>query len=53
MINGGNYIGTSFSTAAGREYVIKGGTFDADPTAYLASGYVATESNGTWTVVTE
>lgn len=36
-----NYYGTP---------VIKGGTFSVDPTAYWASGFVATESNGTWTV---
>ncbi len=52
MINGGNYIGTSFSTAAGREYVIKGGTFDKDPSAYVANGYIATmNADGTYTVV--
>jgi predicted ribosomally synthesized peptide with SipW-like signal peptide len=51
MINGGNYIGTSFSTAAGREYVIKGGTFDKDPSAYVANGYVVTANgDGTFTV---
>ena len=52
IINGGNYIGTSFSTGAGREYVIKGGTFDKDPTAYVANGYVATKNaDGTYTVI--
>lgn len=52
MINGGNYIGTSFSTGADREYVIKGGTFDKDPSAYVANGYVATKNaDGTYTVV--
>ena len=30
--------------------VITGGTFDADPSAYVASGYVATEVGGIWTV---
>jgi hypothetical protein len=52
MINGGNYIGTSFSTGADREYVIKGGTFDKDPTAYVANGYVAVDNgDGTYTVL--
>ena len=52
MINGGNYIGTSFSTGADREYVIKGGTFDKDPSAYVANGYIATtNADGTYTVV--
>jgi len=49
IINGGNYTGTSFSIAAGREYVIKGGTFDKDPTAY-AKGQVVDNGDGTWTV---
>ena len=52
IINGGNYTGTSFSIGAGREYVIKGGTFDKDPTAYVANGYIATKNaDGTYTVV--
>ena len=52
IVNGGNYIGTSFSTGAGREYVIKGGTFDADPSTYVADGYIATKNaDGTYTVV--
>jgi hypothetical protein len=51
IINGGNYTGTSFSTGAGREYVIKGGTFDKDPTAHVAAGYKVTDTgNGTYTV---
>lgn len=29
---------------------IYGGEFSSDPSTYLASGYVATESNSTWTV---
>lgn len=29
---------------------ITGGTFDQDPSAYVASGYEATETNGTYTV---
>lgn len=29
---------------------IQGGTFNRDPAAYLAEGYKATNSNGTWTV---
>ena len=52
IINGGNYTGTSFSTGAGREYVIKGGTFDADPSAHVATGYdVLDNGDGTYTVV--
>ena len=30
---------------------VYGGTFDHDPTAYVASGYMAVENEGTWTVV--
>lgn len=30
---------------------IQGGTFNLDPTTYLAEGYKATNSNGTWSVV--
>lgn len=30
--------------------VIKGGTFGFDPSAWVATGYVAVESNGVWTV---
>jgi len=50
IINGGNYTGTSFSSGAGREYVIKGGTFDADPSAHVADGYMVTETDGTYVV---
>jgi len=53
MINGGTYISTSFSTGADREYVIKGGTFDADPSAYVASGFKAIDNNGVYYVVPE
>ena len=30
--------------------IITGGTFDFDPTGYLAEGYIATEVDGIWTV---
>ena len=53
IINGGNYIGTSFSTGEGREYVIKGGTFDADPSAYVADGLKAVENGSTYYVVSD
>ena len=51
IINGGNYIGTSFSTGEGREYVIKGGTFDADPSAYVADGFMAVAAGSSYMVV--
>ena len=33
--------------------IIKGGTFGFDPSAWVASGYVATKTGSTWTVVAE
>ena len=52
IINGGNYTGTSFSSGADREYVIKGGTFDKDVSDRVADGYIATKNaDGTYTVV--
>ena len=51
-INGGNF--TNFSTTANKRITIKGGTFDADPTQWVADGYqVIDNSNGTWTVTAE
>jgi predicted ribosomally synthesized peptide with SipW-like signal peptide len=55
-INGGNF-GTA-STRSGYTagilgegtIIITGGTFGFDPSAWVADGYVATESNGVWTV---
>lgn len=32
------------------DYTVKGGTFSADPSAYVASDYTTSESNGLWTV---
>jgi len=49
-INGGNFTNFSATVNGAAKLVIKGGTFDADPSAYVADGYTATESNGTWTV---
>ena len=44
--------GTFHLSGSGRlKPVVKGGTFNFDPTTYLAEGYVATgSSDGTWTV---
>ena len=51
-LNGGNF--TNFSTTAGGRITIKGGTFDTNPTPWLADGYVATANeDGTWTVSAE
>ena len=51
-INGGDFTG-AIKVSAATQLVIKGGTFSVDPSAYLADGYVATESNGVWTVAAE
>ena len=48
-INGGNF--TNFSVSSYSPVVIKGGTFDADPSTYVANGYqVVDNGDGTWTV---
>lgn len=53
-INGGNFTGGFVNTDKGT-LTITGGTFDADPTAYVPSeGYeVVNNNNGTWTVTTK
>lgn len=49
-INGGTFDGELWVTGGG-SLVIYGGTFTADPTAYVADGYQAVDNaNGTWTV---
>lgn len=41
-INGGNFSGGKLKTlAANGSLTVKGGTFDQDPTAYVAAGYAA------------
>ena len=60
IINGGSFDktegdnnGTGFYYNC-QNLVIKGGTFDANPSAYVATGYTAVDNgNGTWTVVKE
>ncbi len=50
-INGGNFDGELWVTGGG-SLVIYGGTFTADPSAYVANGYIATKNaDGTYTVV--
>lgn len=53
-ITGGTFNKLSTGTALANKATgisITGGTFTVDPTAYLASGYKATDNgNGTWTV---
>ena len=49
-VNGGYFEGNLLITSQGA-LVIKGGTFDADPTAWVADGYEAKNNgDGTWTV---
>ena len=55
-IQGGTFTGNSEKgamslTAMTNKSVVKVGTFNSDPTSYLAIGSTATESNGIWTVV--
>ena len=50
-INGGNFTNFSATVNGAAKLVIKGGTFDADPSAYVADGYqVVDNGDGTWTV---
>lgn len=53
-INGGSF--TNFSATVNGKAVlsISGGTFDADPSVYVADGYTATQNaDDTWTVTAE
>jgi len=51
-VNGGTFTGALNNLAgANGSIIIKGGTFDHDPTAYVADGYEVVENgNGTWSV---
>ena len=50
-ITGGNFIKGSASFRTGINPVVSGGTFDFDPSAYLAADYTAVNNgDGTWTV---
>ena len=50
-INGGNFTNFSATVNGAAKLVIKGGTFDTDPSAYVAPGYQVTNNgDGTWTV---
>ena len=48
-IKGGTFNGV-FDITSPAFMAISGGTFDNDPSAYLAEGYDATAANGVWTV---
>ena len=52
-IYGGDFRGVLFingGASSTKVLTIYGGTFDHDPTAYVADGYVATQNDGVWTV---
>ena len=53
-VEGGNFGGVASNkkiyTSNGGQVIITGGTFNFDPTAWLAAGYTATKSGSTWTV---
>ena len=49
-INGGSFTNFSATVCGAAKLVITGGTFDANPSAYVPAGYAATENNGVWTV---
>lgn len=51
-IYGGNFSGGKNNTLASKgDLKVYGGTFDQNPATYVASGYVAANMGGTWTVV--
>ncbi len=54
VINGGTFNGSLIGNAGyypSKYIAVKGGTFDEDPTAYLATGYVVSDNgDGTYTV---
>ena len=53
-VEGGNFGGVSSTdkvyTSTDGKVIISGGTFNFDPTKWLASGYTATKNGSTWTV---
>lgn len=56
-ITGGSFTGTNGSAIINSQrtnhqfaLAVKGGTYSSNPSDYVASGYTATESSGTWTV---
>ena len=56
-VEGGNFGGVASNKKIvcqdGGQVIITGGTFNFDPTAWVADGYVATKSASTWTVAAE
>ncbi|MBR5003357.1 MAG: hypothetical protein IKY13_07615 [Bacteroidaceae bacterium] len=56
-VKGGTFAGVASTnkiiTTNGGRVIISGGTFNFDPTAWLAAGYKAEKSGSNWTVVAE
>ncbi|MBO7278786.1 MAG: hypothetical protein J6U70_04205, partial [Bacteroidales bacterium] len=56
-VKGGNFGGVASNnkvvTSNGGQVIISGGTFNFDPTAWLAAGYKAVKSGSTWAVEQE
>lgn len=53
IVKGGSFTGTFnkyYGSDADNNVTISGGTFNVDPSAYVATGYEATEEDGIWTV---
>lgn len=53
VIEGGNFSGgfnNTLSSSSKGTLIVKGGTFDQDPSAYVPVGYVATNVDAIWTV---
>lgn len=53
-VKGGNFGGVASNnkvvTSNGGQVIITGGTFNFDPTVWVAEGYAATKNGSTWTV---
>ena len=53
-VMGGNFGGVASNKKVvltnGGQLIIKGGTFNFDPTTWVAEGYAATKNGSTWTV---
>lgn len=51
VIEGGNFSGGKNKTLQSKgTLIVKGGTFDQDPTEWVAAGYVAVQNGNTWIV---
>lgn len=50
-ITGGNFTNFAATVSGAAKLVITGGTFDADPSQWVADGYAAINNNGTWNII--